>query len=59
MAQEERGRIRKRQRDDIDAAWNNDVSFGRPKAQVIEEFIEAYNQWKRKEITAVQDTKVR
>ncbi|MFB4320798.1 recombinase family protein [Priestia sp. BR_2] len=57
MAQEERDRIRKRQREGIDAAVTKGISFGRPKAQVNEEFIEAYNRWKKKEITAVQAMK--
>ncbi len=56
-AQEERDRIRKRQREGIDAALNKGVSFGRPKAQVSQEFIEVYNRWKQKEITAVQAMK--
>jgi DNA invertase Pin-like site-specific DNA recombinase len=57
MAQEERDRIRKRQREGIDAALKGGISFGRPKAQVNPEFIEAYNRWRNKEITAVQAMK--
>lgn len=57
IAQEERDRIRKRQSEGIDAALNKGVSFGRPKAQVSNEFIEVYNRWKQKEITAVQAMK--
>ncbi|MFP3846631.1 recombinase family protein [Priestia filamentosa] len=57
MAEEERDRIRKRQREGIDAALKGGVSFGRPKAQVSQEFIEAYNRWRNKEITAVQAMK--
>ncbi|MFL0575007.1 recombinase family protein [Priestia megaterium] len=57
IAQEERDRIRKRQREGIDAALNKGVSFGRPKAQVNKEFIEVYNRWKQKEITAVEAMK--
>ncbi|MFE4047088.1 MULTISPECIES: recombinase family protein [Priestia] len=57
MAQEERDRIRKRQREGIDTALTKGISFGRPKAQVSEEFIGAYNRWKEKEITAVQAMK--
>jgi DNA invertase Pin-like site-specific DNA recombinase len=57
MAQEERDRIRKRQREGIDAALNKGVSFGRPKAEANKEFIEVYNRWKQKEITAVQAMK--
>ncbi|MGF9858520.1 recombinase family protein, partial [Priestia endophytica] len=44
-------------REGIDAAIKDGVSFGRPKAQVSQEFIEAYNRWRNKEITAVQAMK--
>lgn len=37
MEEEERDRVRKRQREAIDVALQNEVPFGRPKAQVIEE----------------------
>lgn len=37
MEEEERDKIRKRQREAIDVALQNGVPFGRPKAQVIEE----------------------
>ncbi|MEB2268122.1 recombinase family protein [Priestia megaterium] len=57
MAQEERDRIRKRQQEGINAALKSGISFGRPKAQVSEDFIEAYNQWQGNEITAVQAMK--
>jgi DNA invertase Pin-like site-specific DNA recombinase len=53
MAQEERDRIRKRQREGIDVALQNGVAFGRPKATITEEFKQAYNRWKSGEITAV------
>jgi DNA invertase Pin-like site-specific DNA recombinase len=53
MAEEERERIRKRQREGIDVALQRGVAFGRPKATVTEEFKYAYNQWKSGEITAV------
>lgn len=55
MAEEERERIRKRQREGIDVALKNGVPFGRPKAKVTEEFIEVYNLWKTGELTAVKD----
>lgn len=54
MAEEERERIRKRQREGIDLALQNGVQFGRPKVFVSEEFIEIYRKWKAKELTAVQ-----
>ncbi|MFS0890217.1 recombinase family protein [Peribacillus frigoritolerans] len=54
MAEEERDRIRKRQREGIDVALQNGVSFGRPKVQITEEFIEVYDLWKAGEKTAVK-----
>ncbi|MEK4069918.1 recombinase family protein [Peribacillus sp. FSL R5-0717] len=54
MAEEERDRIRKRQREGIDVALQNGVPFGRPKATVTEEFKHVYNRWKSGEITAVK-----
>ncbi|MBT2674634.1 recombinase family protein [Streptomyces sp. ISL-14] len=54
MAEEERDRIRKRQREGIDVALQNGVPFGRPKAKVTEEFIEVYDLWKAGEIIAVK-----
>ena len=54
MAEEERDRIRKRQREGIDVALQNGVAFGRPKVQVTEEFKEVYDRWKSEEITAVK-----
>jgi DNA invertase Pin-like site-specific DNA recombinase len=52
MAQEERGRIRKRQREGIEVALKNGVQFGRPKAEPTPEFHTAYKKWKAGEITA-------
>jgi DNA invertase Pin-like site-specific DNA recombinase len=43
MAEEERDRIRKLQREGIDVALQSGVAFGRPKAQVTEEFKEVYH----------------
>jgi DNA invertase Pin-like site-specific DNA recombinase len=54
MAEEERERIRKRQREGIDVALKNGVAFGRPKVQVTEEFKEVYNRWKAGGMTAVK-----
>ncbi|PGL70175.1 recombinase family protein [Bacillus sp. AFS055030] len=53
MAEEERERIRKRQREGIDAALRNGVKFGRPTIQLGEEFETVYKRWKSKEITGV------
>ncbi|KON90319.1 DNA recombinase [Sporosarcina globispora] len=52
--EEERERIRKRQREGIDLALKNGVAFGRPKAQVTEEFKEVYNRWKAGEMPTVK-----
>ncbi|MDJ0333306.1 recombinase family protein [Planococcus sp. S3-L1] len=54
MAEEERERIRKRQREGIDLALQNGIQFGRPTVFVSEEFKEVYRKWKANELTAVQ-----
>ena len=54
MAEEERERIRKRQREGIDLALQNGTVFGRPKATITEEFEQVYDRWKSGEITAVK-----
>ncbi|SDJ14250.1 recombinase family protein [Alteribacillus bidgolensis] len=57
MAQEERDRIRKRQREGIDVAMQKGVAFGRPKARITDEFMEAYYEWKSGKITATRAMK--
>lgn len=57
MAQEERDRIRKRQREGIDTALQQGKPFGRPKFPVTESFREAYQEWKEGKITATQAMK--
>ncbi|MBT2571483.1 recombinase family protein [Planococcus sp. ISL-110] len=54
MAEEERERIRKRQREGIDLALQNGIQFGRTPVLVSEEFKEVYRKWKAKELTAVE-----
>ncbi|WP_203339611.1 recombinase family protein [Planococcus beijingensis] len=54
MAEEERERIRKRQREGIDLALQNGVQFGRTPVFVSEEFKVVYRKWKAKELTAVE-----
>lgn len=54
MAQEERDRIRKRQREGIDVALKNGVTFGRPKIQATKAFNEIYTKWKGGGMTAVK-----
>ncbi|MED2973218.1 recombinase family protein [Fictibacillus sp. B-59209] len=53
MAEEERERIRKRQREGIDVAIKKGVSFGRPKVQISSEFEQIYYRWKKGELSAV------
>lgn len=52
IAEDERQRIRKRQREGIDSAIGNGTKFGRPRADITEEFLKAYNEWKAGNITA-------
>ncbi|QKX52891.1 recombinase family protein (plasmid) [Planococcus glaciei] len=54
MAEEERERIRKRQREGIDLALKNGIQFGRTPVLVSEEFKEVYRKWKSGELTAVE-----
>jgi DNA invertase Pin-like site-specific DNA recombinase len=57
MAEDERNRIRKRQREGIDVAKKNGIAFGRPKSIITEEFKQAYHRWKTGEMTAVKAMK--
>ncbi|OES45886.1 recombinase family protein [Domibacillus iocasae] len=54
MAEEERERIKKRQREGIDVALQMGVTFGRPKAHITDEFIQSYKRWRSGELTAVK-----
>ncbi|MCM3712352.1 recombinase family protein [Sporosarcina luteola] len=54
IAEDERERIRKRQREGIDSALTNGVRFGRPSIEITDEFIQAYDKWHAGEITAVK-----
>ncbi|XKE94431.1 recombinase family protein [Metaplanococcus flavidus] len=57
MAEEERERIRKRQREGIDLALQNGIQFGRTPVLVSDEFKEVYRKWKARELTAVEAMK--
>ena len=57
MAEEERNKIRKRQREGIDIALKNGVRFGRQPAQITPEFESAYKKWRAGEIKAVEAMK--
>ena len=52
MAEEERDKIRTRQKEGIDIALIKGVKFGRPKKSMPENFGEVYAIWKNGEITA-------
>ncbi|ASK26229.1 recombinase family protein [Bacillus licheniformis] len=51
-AEKEYDSIKKRQREGIESAKARNVKFGRPKAEINDDFINVYNRWKAKEITA-------
>ena len=52
IAQDERERIKKRQREGIDVAMKNGVRFGRPTVGYPDNFEKVYNIWKAGDITA-------
>src|SRR5699024_4059093 len=52
VAQDERERIRQRQREGINEAMRQGKEFGRPKAHITDEFKKAYEDWKKGNITA-------
>lgn len=54
LAEDERDRIRRRQREGIDLALSNGVKFGRPSIEITDEFIQSYDKWQAGEITAVK-----
>lgn len=58
IAEEERNKIKKRQREGISAALDKGVEFGRPKAEIPENWNEVISQWKNGDITAVKAMKL-
>ncbi|MDM8365491.1 recombinase family protein [Bacillus thuringiensis] len=54
MAEDERKRIRERQKEGITIALQKGVKFGRKKVEINDNFKEAYQKWKNNEITAVK-----
>lgn len=54
IADEEREKIKTRQREGIDIALKNGKKFGRPRIIPSESFYAAYDKWKRGEITATK-----
>ena len=57
IAEQERLTIKKRQKEGIEAAKAKGKHLGRPSIEQPKEFAEIYDQWKRKEITAVEAMK--
>ncbi|PFJ04696.1 recombinase family protein [Bacillus thuringiensis] len=53
LAEEERTKIKTRQREGIDAAKKKGKHLGRPKTEITQEFIDVYNDWKHGKITAL------
>ena len=54
VAENERENIRSRQREGIEAAKAKGVKFGRPPVPLPDNFMEIYERWKKKEITAAE-----
>jgi len=54
MAEEERQKIATRREEGVKIALENGVQFGRPKAEITEEFKQAYTKWKTGIITATK-----
>jgi len=54
VAEQERNNIKKRQEEGIAVAKAKGKEFGRPKAQITEEFIAEWKKWKNGEQTANQ-----
>ena len=52
VAENERENIRSRQREGIEAAKAKGIKFGRPSVPLPENFMDIYERWKNKEITA-------
>lgn len=54
VAENERGNIRQRQKEGIEAAKQRGVKFGRPPKPLPENFGRVYKRWARQEINVVQ-----
>ena len=54
VADQEREKIRQRQREGIDLALSNGTKFGRPRKEITKIFIQTFNDWKKGNITAVK-----
>ncbi|MEH7221822.1 recombinase family protein [Bacillus toyonensis] len=57
LSEEERVKIKTRQREGIDLAKKQGKHLGRPKVEITDAFIQAYQEWKDRKITAVEAMK--
>lgn len=57
LAEEERTKIKTRQREGIQLAKKKGKHLGRPTQEISEEFISAYNEWKSGTLTATASMK--
>lgn len=53
VAEQERKKSKQRQAEGIEVALSQGVKFGRPRQEINDDFIKAYNEWKSGKITAV------
>jgi len=58
MAEDERIRIKERQKEGIKLAKKNGIKLGRKRIEISENFEEVYNEWKSGKITAVKAMKI-
>lgn len=58
MAEDERNRIRTRQKEGVEVAIRNGVKFGRRKIEMTDSFLSVYQEWKQQKITAVEAMKL-
>lgn len=57
MAEDERNRIRTRQKEGVAVAIRNGIKFGRRKIEMNDTFPTVYQEWKQRKITAVEAMK--
>ncbi|MFT9598938.1 recombinase family protein [Mesobacillus sp.] len=57
MAEDERNRIRTRQKEGMEVAIRNGIKFGRRKIEMTDTFPSVYQEWKQQKITAVEAMK--
>lgn len=57
MAEDERNRIRTRQKEGVEVALRNGIKFGRRKIEMTDTFPSVYEEWKQQKITAVEAMK--